>query len=91
MDAKSKARINFQDERIATLSTSVKENFLSINTLESRLSRSEKDREELHNRMDRIDQTKASKELLDAFNGNLVQLRNEIDRRFDKLEKMLQK
>ncbi len=58
--------------------------------MEINLAKSEQDRMEIHSSLLRLDDTKASKELLDASGKQMERFMLEMDRRFDKLEKLMQ-
>jgi|FreactTroBogLake_1042271.scaffolds.fasta_scaffold06398_2 hypothetical protein len=57
--------------------------------LELQMARSEQDRKELHASCERLEATKASKEMADANTKQLERFMEEIDRRFDRLEKII--
>ena len=61
-----------------------------VTALNLSVARSEQDRIEIHRTMQRIDESKASKEMVDAFRGEFATLRGDIDKRFDKLERLLE-
>ena len=93
-DARSKARALFMEERVATLKQDSQREMdnggLRLNTLEIKLARSEQDRIEIHKSVERIDTQKASKEVVDGFRSEIATLRQDIDKRFDKLERILE-
>jgi hypothetical protein len=94
-DAKSKSRIAFVEERLASVKTVIDtvaaDSQGRISAIEVSLARSEQDRYELRRSLDRLDQSKASKEVSDIFSGQLASLRLDMDKRFDRIERILEK
>lgn len=93
-DAKSKARAQFTEEKLKTLhnrcelmDTSYSE---KLNVLEQDSVRSEQIGKEVHESLKRLDDTKASKEIVGTFKEDIQLIRNDIDKRFDKLERMIE-
>jgi len=82
-DAGSKARSEIVAKRADLTET-------KVNTMEMQLARSEQDRREIHAGLERLDASKASKELVEAEAKQLERFMIEIDRRFDKLETMIE-
>ena len=82
-DAASKARSESVAQRAAINETKVDRH-------EIELAKSQQDRVELHSAIDRLEATKESKEMAEANNRTLDRFMVEINRRFDKLEAIVE-
>jgi len=93
-DAKSKARAQFLEEKVKILTTRYetmyKEYSDSKSNLEQRLATNEQVNKEMHNNVEKLDDTKASKEMVQLFKEDIQLIRTDIDKRFDKLERMIE-
>ena len=94
-DARSKARLLFLEDNLKTLKaeheTLDKSAMERLAYIDVRMARSEQDRLEIHRILERLDSVKASKEIVDSFRTEVANLRTDIDRRFDNLERLLTK
>ena len=94
-DARSKARMTYIEERMHALEA--QQDYIAKTVLERlgnsevKLARTEQDRIEIHRLIERLDANKASKEIVDSFRAEVGNLRSDIDRRFDNLERLLTK
>ena len=94
-DTRSKARLVFVEEKMA--SDRQKQDILMAAVLEKanhteiRIAQSEQDRMEIHRSLDRLDAVKASKEVVDGIRSDINSFKAEMDKRFDKLERILEK
>ena len=93
-DSKGKARAAFLEEKVAALKGDFENGKadLVVRTaaLEIALARSEQDRLEIHRTIERIDEQKASRETVDGFRADLTAIKADMDKRFDKLERMIE-
>lgn len=92
-DARSKTRAASLEEKVNDFAVTTN---LNLTTLESRmremevsLATSRQDRADLHSAYDRLDEQKASKELVDGLRSEIQNMRTDFDKRFDKLESIL--
>lgn len=90
-DTRSKTRLLFVETRLAASETTCSANQARIAALEIAQAESTQDRAALHAEIVKIDATKASKESLDGFAREVAALRGDMDKRFDKLERMLER
>jgi len=94
-DARFKSRMSFIEEHVsalkATYGTLIDETRENINEIEINTARAEQDRLEIRRMIDRIDNTKASKEVVDGFRSEISALKDDMDKRFDRLERILEK
>lgn len=92
-DASFKTRMLNLEEKVAAnkLSSDVTCNDLQtkIGYITIQNTRSEQDRNELHHLVDRLESSKASKEVVEGVKQEITILRMEMDKRFDRLDKML--
>lgn len=93
-DAKSKARATFLEEKVKVLTTKYETMFKdysdSKSSLEQRLATNEQVNKEIHNTVEKLDDNKASKEMVQLFKEDIQLIRQDIDKRFDKLERMIE-
>lgn len=93
-DSKAKAREGFLEERVTALKQDVESGNAALvvrtSALEVALARSQQDREEIHRAIERIDDQKASRETVDGFRADLTAIKADMDKRFDKLERMIE-
>lgn len=92
-DARSKSRLSQGEEKIRELSASCvaeqHDSDLRLKALEVSQARSETDRIEIRKALEKLDATKASREVVDSFRAELGALKVDIDKRFDKIEDMI--
>ena len=88
-DARSKSRVAYIDDRVMILERESGLLQQARNELEIKLARSEQDRQEIHRGLERLDDSKASKEVVEGFRGEMATLRVDMDKRFDRLERIL--
>jgi gas vesicle protein len=93
-DARSKTRWSYTEEKVSQIK---KEHDHVIDVLQERASsleiktaRAEQERAEFNRNLERLDATKASKEVVDAFRNEVSSLRADMDKRFDRIERMLE-
>ena len=93
-DAKSKARAQFMEEKLKLLNEkydSMEKNYSDrLNSLEQNLVKTEQIGKEVNSYLQRLDDSKASKEIVGTFKDDIQIIRADIDRRFDKLERMIE-
>ena len=94
-DAKSKSRVEYINEKLEATNKD-HESLLDfsqskVSSLEQRIAKSEQDRGEIHRSIERLDSSKASKDIVDGFRTEINTLRLDMDKRFDKIERMLEK
>lgn len=94
-DTQSKTRFEYTEDSLETLEKNFKE---KIDNLAEKASHAEKfeatvlsERAELMREIARLDNTKASKEVADNFRNEIITLRQDIDKRFDKIERLLER
>lgn len=90
-DTRSKTRLLFLEARLSASDALCGANQTRIAALEIAQAESTQDRAALHGEINKIDATKASKESLDGFAREVAALRGDMDKRFDKLERMLER
>lgn len=93
-DAMAKTRSRIMEEQLKNHQKSKDGEISSLQvrmgSLEIKMARSEQDRAELHRMNDRLDASKASKEVVDGIRTDITSLRQDMDKRFDKLERLLE-
>lgn len=93
-DVRSKSRLTYMSEQLNEMETKMKEGGrdyqLRLSALERSGVLSDQDRSDLHRWVDRLDATKASKEVVDGIRSDISGLKADIDKRFDKLERLLE-
>lgn len=90
-DTRSKTRLLFVETRLTASDVLCTANQTRIAALEIAQAESTQDRAALHAEITKIDATKASKESLDGFAREVAALRGDMDKRFDKLERILER
>jgi len=101
-DTRSKARMGFMDEKVAGHAKelgSVRKDAdiagakkdMRLAALEIKSAECEAAQRELHRAVERIEEQKASKELFDSFRTEVTTMRQDMDRRFDRLERLILK
>lgn len=93
-DTKFKVRIETLEERVnvarglaESLQSSAQDKF---DTILLQNATSAADRADIHRQIDKLDSTKASKEVVDSFKQEITVLRLEMDKRFDRLDRLLE-
>lgn len=89
-DGKKATRIEVLAEHFETIQGSHDDLLLRVNAIEITHARSEQDAVELRRMIDRIDNTKASKEVVDGFRTEVSGLRADMDKRFDRIERLIE-
>ena len=93
-DVKSKSKILYMDEKVLAMRQELdildKIAFERIAVLEIKLAKFEEHREELHRLVTRLDNQKASKDVVDGFRSEITTLRVDMDKRFDRIERLFQ-
>lgn len=93
-DGKSKAKVLEVEDKISAIklehSAAIAINAEKVNQLDVRLAKSEQDRIDIHRTIERLDQSKASKDVVEGFRNEIENLRVDMDKRFDRLEKLMQ-
>lgn len=94
-DSKSKSRVIFLEEKLNAMKQTTDQAIAAsqekISSLEVRIARSEGDRQEIHRLIEKLDSSKASKEAVDSFRNEVGILRVDMDKRFDRLERLIEK
>jgi len=90
-DTRSKSRLTYAEEKLYTLRKAADSALDQCSHLALDAARSQQDRQEIHRIMDRLDSQKASKEIVDGFRAEVANLRIDMDKRFDRIERMLSK
>lgn len=92
-DTRSKTRLQYGEEKMNALERNCERDNLQgqakFGALEVAMAKSEQDRREIHRIIERLDSSKASKELVEAMRSDLGQFKLDMDRRFDRLERLL--
>lgn len=93
-DVRSKQRLVFVEERMRKVEDK-QDDYSTVaqqrlGKLDERVLMCDQDRVDLRRSIDRIDATKASKEVVDGIRNDISGLKMDIDKRFDKLERMLE-
>lgn len=92
-DARSKARIEFIEEKVngvkSTLEIVAGTSQQRISSVELFQARSEQDRVEIHSNLVRLENGKASKDLVDSLRSDVNNLKLDMDKRFDRLERII--
>lgn len=82
------------EEKVITNRTSIETNSIDVNTKLSYITiqnaRSEQDRAELHHQVDKLEVTKANKEAVESFKAEVARLSSEMDKRFDRLDRLME-
>ena len=93
-DAKTKGRLIFIEERFNQAQEAHAKLAHAFNNkvaiYEVKIAKSEQDREAIHTLFNRLETSKASKEVVDGFRFELQTLRVDMDRRFDRIERLLE-
>lgn len=94
-DARSKSRLEFMTEKVNTLKLehdkAIKAHSDKIGAMEIKTATGEQAHVEIHRMIERIDSQKASKEVVDGFRSEISNLRVDMDKRFDKIERLLER
>jgi len=92
-DSKGKSRLTFLEEKVAKFVAEEDHRCsglaIRLSTLENSLVRADENRQEVRRVLDRLDAQKASKDVVDGARNEVMILRADMDRRFDKLERLL--
>jgi len=89
-DARAKARSTYADEKLNEVSDIMTENTNRINYLETKMATSEQDRADLHRAEQRLETTKASRDVVDGIKNDIQILRTELGNRFDRVERLIE-
>lgn len=93
-DARAKTRLAFLEDKLDLIETDLdktaQDSRRRISDIELELSRGEQARKEITNNVNRIDSTKASKELVDGLRNEIQTLKSDMDKRFDRIERLLE-
>jgi biopolymer transport protein ExbB/TolQ len=89
-DVRSKSRLAYVEEKFNAFYNTMSANYEKIAEHDIKFAKSEQDRAEIHRSMERIDNQKASKEVVDGFRAEISNLRADMDRRFDRIERLLE-
>lgn len=94
-DAKSKSRISYIEEKVLGIKNYQdeisKEHSVKLSENDIQIAKIEQENAEIHRGLDRLDGSKASKEVVDGFRNEITTLRIDMDKRFDRIERMLEK
>ncbi len=82
-DTRSKTRVQVMTEKINPLESNLSESLLKIARLEQTI-------QEFTRVIDRLDNTKASREVVDGIKNDISIFRIDMDKRFDRLERLIQ-
>ena len=88
-DARSKTRSEDNAERMKTLEAEVEEGKHKIGLLEVSQGRSDQANAEIHRSITRLDDSKASKEMVQNFKDEINLMRNDMKSGFNKLESLV--
>lgn len=93
-DSKNKGRVSAVIERtdtaIGAIEKSATHSQERISALEINMARSDQSRIDIYRVLERLDATKASKEVVDSFRIEITSLRTDMDKRFDRIERLLE-
>lgn len=93
-DAGFKAKMSSLEEKVTTNKTIAEskltdaENKLGLVIIQN--ARSEQDRSELHNLVEKLEVSKASKDVVDGFKSEINNLKAEMANRFDRLDRLME-
>ena len=94
-DARSKTRMAFMDEKVKALtddmSATTKMNADKISALEIKQARTEQQAVEINRNLDKLDDTKCSKEMFDGIRSEVSSFKLDMDKRFDRIERLLER
>lgn len=94
VDARTKAKLSFLEDKVEGLAGRMDEQGKSLysrsSTHDLGIGRLEQSCEEMRRGMERLEETKASRELVDNITDQLATLRADIDKRFDRLERLIE-
>lgn len=94
-DGQSKARSSFMEEKINTLERKHDRDEADmdkrVTDVETKSIQYLTERQEIRRDLERIDNSKASKEVVDNFRNEITNLRTDMDKRFDRIEKLLER
>ena len=93
-DTRSKSKIIFVEEKTNNLKDRLDSHGNTLNDHVKEFSvamgRSELDRRTIHENMIRLDNQKASKEVVDGFRVEIASLKFDMDKRFDRIERLIE-
>jgi len=93
-DARSKGRIAYIEEKTEATGknhdSSLQLHGTRLSEIEINCARSDQERAEIHRMIERLDASKASKEVVDGFRSEVANLRIDMDRRFDRIERLIE-
>tara|TARA_R110000868_G_scaffold79604_12_gene226412 strand:+ start:1862 stop:2230 length:369 start_codon:yes stop_codon:yes gene_type:complete len=89
-DTRAKARSIYTDEKLSEVADIMTENANRINYLETKMATSEQDRQDLHRAEQRLETTKASRDVVDGIKNDIQTLRTELGNRFDRVERLIE-
>lgn len=88
-DAKGRQRLQYVEERLTGAETERATALARIAAVDVSLARSQGDRDELHRQVERLELTKASREVVDGIRQEIHTFRGDMDKRFDRLEQLV--
>lgn len=93
-DVRSKSRLSYMEEKVEEVKGQLVNGFNfnreSIDKLNDEAVRCTVTQEQFYKELTRVDSTKASKELVDSFRIEISTLKLDMDKRFDRLERLIQ-
>ena len=94
-DARIKTRLTFMEEKVDLVTGDIEkvseESQKRISLLELATAKNEQAHIETTNNILRLDTTKASKEIVEGFRNEIHTLKSDMDKRFDRIERLLEK
>ena len=94
-DTRSKSRIGFMEEKLGLVTGELEKMSIDsqkrIGMLELSNAKNEQAHIETNNNITRLDSTKASKEIVEGFRNEIQTLKTDMDKRFDRIERLLEK
>lgn len=84
-------RVTEAEQKLTAIKTDIAALFIAVNTIQSENARCDQSRKTMDIAILRLDEVKASKEMVDLFRNDLHNLTISVDKRFDKIEELLNK
>lgn len=89
-DARSKARIAYVETRLNHLETNLEKAVEELTKSNLKIASGDQERLDFQRQLARLDSMKASRDLVDSIKTDLTNFRTDIDKRFDRIERLLE-
>ena len=90
VDAGFKNKITALEEKVASLKLAMTSGDAIVNLIGTQNAQCEQERKEFYRSIEKLETSKASKEMVESFRQEMVQLRSELAGRFDRLERFME-